>query len=100
MEKQNAANIKIEIKVDDEIASGKFVNYSNISSSAEEFILDFVFIHPTPPPGFGKLLSRILCTPAHAKRFANALSHNIKKYEEKFGEIKVVNQQPNEGSIQ
>jgi len=28
-------------------------------------------------------------TPQHAKRFLNALSGNIRKYEQRFGEIKL-----------
>ncbi len=44
--------MKIEIKVDDREASGHFANFANIAHSPEEFIVDFLFINPTPPPGF------------------------------------------------
>ncbi|MCU0821175.1 MAG: DUF3467 domain-containing protein [Spirochaetes bacterium] len=88
MEK-NIKDVKIEIKVDETVAAGVFSNFANITHSAEEYILDFLFINPTPPPGFGKLVSRIVMTPGHAKRILYALSNNIKNYEEKFGEIKV-----------
>lgn len=81
--------IKVEIKVDDETASGKFSNFSNITQSNEEFIFDYLFINPAPPPGFGKLISRIVMTPGHAKRLYMALKSNIDNYEEQFGEIKV-----------
>ena len=88
MEK-NIKDVKIEIKVDETVAAGVFSNFANITHSAEEYILDFLFINPTPPPGFGKLVSRIIMTPGHAKRVLHALSNNIKNYEEKFGEIKI-----------
>ena len=87
---KDSMDVKIEIKVDESIASGVFSNFANISHSPDEFILDFLFVNPGPPPGFGKLASRIILTPGHAKRILSALSDNIKKYEERFGEIKVV----------
>lgn len=88
MEK-NRNDLKIEIKVDDNTATGVFSNFANISHANDEFILDFIFVNPTPPPGFGKLVSRVILTPGHAKRIQLALSDNIRKYEEKFGEIKL-----------
>ena len=88
MEK-NIKDVKIEIKVDESVATGVFSNFANITHSAEEYILDFLFINPTPPPGFGKLVSRVIMTPGHAKRILLALSNNIKNYEDKFGEIKI-----------
>ncbi|MEG2666520.1 MAG: DUF3467 domain-containing protein, partial [Bacteroidales bacterium] len=40
-------------------------------------------------PGVPKaqVKSRIILTPQHAKRLLRALSDNVRKYEEKFGEI-------------
>ena len=88
-------DVKIEIKVDESVATGVFSNFANISHSPEEFVLDFLFVNPTPPPGFGKLVSRIILTPGHAKRILMALSDNIRKYEENFNEIKVLSQPEN-----
>ena len=88
MEKEKK-DLKIEIKVDESIASGVFSNFANISHSPDEFIVDFLFINPTPPPGFGKLVSRIILSPGHAKRILDALGENVKKYEDRFGEIRV-----------
>lgn len=82
-------DMKIEIKVDETDATGNFTNFANITHSPEEFIVDFLFVNPTPPPGFGKLVSRLILTPGHAKRVLMALTDNIKKFEERFGEIKV-----------
>lgn len=85
MEKKD---VKIEIKVDETIATGVFSNIANITHSVEEFVLDFLYVNPAPPPGFGKLVSRVILTPGHAKRILHALSENIRNYEGKFGEIK------------
>ena len=84
---QNYNEMKIEIKVDEATAAGKYSNYTNISSSPEEFVLDFLFVQPTPPPGFGKLMSRVILTPGHAKRLARILSDKVRDYESRFGEI-------------
>ena len=92
-------DLQIEIKVDEAIAGGTYVNYTNISHSAEEFVMDFLFIHPTPPPGFGKLMSRVLLSPGHAKRLLLALTENIQKYEDRFGAINIGPDQPT-GKIQ
>lgn len=92
--------MKIEIKADENIASGIFSNYSNISHSPDEFIFDFLFIHPAPPPGFGKLRSRIIMTPSHAKKLYLALSENITEFEKRFGDIKITTHGPGTGSIQ
>jgi len=96
----NEKDIKIEVKVDENVATGTFSNFTNISSSPEEFILDFLFVHPSPPPGFGKLMSRIVLTPAHAKRLMSVLGDNIRQYEERFGEIAVQNQHGSVNNLQ
>ncbi|MCX7678531.1 MAG: DUF3467 domain-containing protein [Spirochaetes bacterium] len=80
--------MKIEIKVDEKDATGHFSNFANIVHSPEEFIIDFLFINPTPP-GYGKLVSRVILTPQHAKRLLFALTDNINKYEKVHGEIKI-----------
>jgi hypothetical protein len=86
---QKEKDVKIEVKVDEAVATGTFVNFSNVSHSPEEFVFDFIFVHPAPPPGFGKLLSRIILSPAHAKRFQAALAENIREYEQRFGTINI-----------
>ncbi|MBN1497969.1 MAG: DUF3467 domain-containing protein [Spirochaetes bacterium] len=97
---QKEKDIKIEVKVDENVAGGIFTNYSNISHSPEEFVFDFIFVHPAPPPGFGKLMTRVLVTPGHAKRFLTALGQNIREYEERFGSIDMHARTDNGGSVQ
>jgi hypothetical protein len=76
---------KIDIKVDEEIARGQYTNVAAIRHTREEFIFDFAFVFPDGP--MGKLLSRLILSPAHAKRFVEALEANIRRYEENFGSI-------------
>lgn len=52
-------------------------------------MVDFLFVHPSPPPGFGKLMSRMILTPGHAKRLLMALTENVNRYENQFGEIEI-----------
>jgi hypothetical protein len=96
----NEKDVKIEIKVEENIATGMFSNFSNISHSPDEVIFDFIFVHPAPPPGFGKLMSRVIMTPGHAKRFLLALGQNIREYEERFGEIDIHAKINNNGKLQ
>ncbi len=77
---------KIEVQLDPNIMMGIFSNVANISHTKEEFILDHLIIQQNPAP-FGKLVSRIIVTPGHAKRILMALQENIKKYEANFGII-------------
>ncbi|MBM3297829.1 MAG: DUF3467 domain-containing protein [Candidatus Aminicenantes bacterium] len=76
---------KIEIKVDEGIALGQYSNLAAIRHSREEFIFDFAFLFPDGP--MGKLVARLILSPAHAKRFLDALESNVKRYEENFGTI-------------
>lgn len=91
--------MKIEIKVDEKDATGHFANFANIVHSPEEFIIDYLFINPTPP-GYGKLVSRIILTPQHAKRLLMALSENIGKYEAANGEIRLAPANVNAKTVQ
>ncbi len=86
MEKKD---VKIEVKIDESTAQGNFANFTNISHTPEEFVVDFLFVHPSPPPGFGKLMSRMILTPGHAKRLLMALTENVNRYENQFGEIEI-----------
>jgi hypothetical protein len=88
IDKSKKQDLKINIIVDPETGQGKFSNMANLSHSNEEFTLDFIYINPSPPP-FGKMVSRIVMTPGHCKRFYRALQENIEKFERKFGEINI-----------
>ena len=82
-DKKNKKKFDIELK--EEIADGIFSNLVVITHSNSEFVLDFVRVMPGMKGG--KVKSRIIITPQHAKRLRNALSENIEKYEKMFGSV-------------
>jgi len=68
-----------------------------VSHRKEEFVLDFLFVHPQKSDqgqGVANLRSRVITTPEHIKRIVVALGENIRRYEDKFGEIKVATDLP------
>jgi len=73
----------LQIKADDEIAKGRFVNLAQAASSHDAFVLDFAFVQHQ----LGWLISRLILSPTHAKRFHRALGSAITQHEERFGEI-------------
>ena len=87
MEEKKEAVQQIQIEIDDLTAQGVYSNLAVISHSPDEFIIDFIFIQPQVPKA--KVRARVITSPQHIKRFLAALQDNIKKYEEKFGEIKI-----------
>ncbi len=70
-----------------ENVEGVYSNLAVITHSPAEFVIDFARVLPGVPKA--KVYSRIIMTPQHAKLLLKALEENIKKYEEKFGEIKL-----------
>ena len=77
--------VNIQIQADDATKEGVYSNLAMIAHSAEEFVLDFIFVVPSPP--FGKLRSRVVMSASHAKRFLRAFQENIVRYEQQFGPI-------------
>ncbi len=89
---------KIDIKVDEQVALGQYSNLAAIRHTKEEFLFDFAFVFPDGP--IGKLVSRVIVSPAHAKRFMEALESNVRRYEEDFGPIVPADIPPSVGFIQ
>ena len=90
MEEKNKSQIKIEI--DDDISQGQYSNFAIVTHSQAEFIIDFISILPGVKKT--KVRSRVVISHMHVKTFMRALDDNIKKYEKKFGEIKVISNAP------
>ncbi len=88
MKNQNQ-NQKINIELGEKEAQGTYSNLAIITHSPAEFIIDFTRIVPGVPKA--KVLSRIITTPQHAKMLMKALEDNLKKYEARFGEIRIEN---------
>ena len=77
----------INIELSEETAEGVYSNLAIITHSSSEFILDYIRIMPGVPKG--KVKSRIILTPEHAKRLNYALNENISRFEQSSGEIKI-----------
>ena len=83
MSQQPGQAQQVQIKATDAKLAGNYANMMQVSHTKEEFVLDFVNILPPS----GQLVSRILISPAHAKRIMLALEDNIKRYESQFTKI-------------
>lgn len=75
-----------DFEIPDDLES-KYVNFVRISHTAAEFVLDFSLL--LPGGGQPSVDSRLIMSPAAAKLFLGAFTENIKRYETKFGEIKM-----------
>ncbi|MAZ55859.1 MAG: hypothetical protein CMP54_02560 [Flavobacteriales bacterium] len=89
--KEKNVQKKINIEVKEDVASGIYSNLGIINHSPTEFVFDFA----TMMPGFpkAKVLSRIILSPEHAKKFMTALVQNISNFEKQHGTIKSIDLQ-------
>ncbi len=87
------AEQQIHISMDDKMAGGTYSNIAMIAHTENEFVTDFIFAHPPA----GKVVSRVILSPSHAKRFLKAMQENISTYEKKFGAIKEAPEPPKFG---
>ena len=77
---------KIAIDVPKELTA-VYANVAFISHTPAEIMLDFAQVLPRTPRG--KILSRVIMSPMHAKLLQRALAQNIANYERQFGEIRL-----------
>ena len=77
---------QIKIELEDNIGQGEYVNFAIVTHSPAEFVMDFIRVLPGMTKS--KVKSRLIMAPMHAKTLMRALQDNIKKFENKFGEIK------------
>jgi hypothetical protein len=78
-------NPPLQIEIDEAVARGVYTNLALITHSETELLIDFLFLQPQTPKT--KVLTRVVTSPVHAKRFLAALQDNIAKYEARFGTI-------------
>ena len=88
MEKESKKKHQIKIEIDDSVGQGEYANFAIVTHSPAEFVMDYIRVLPGMTKS--KVKSRIIMAPMHAKTLMMALQDNIKKYESKFGEIKIV----------
>jgi len=82
---KNVKEVKIPVKIDDDVALGMYSNFFNMFHNPGEFVFDFGRIMPGKQEF--KILSRIIMNPIHAKQFLRILTENIKRFEKNFGKI-------------
>lgn len=78
---------QINIELGEKEAEGIYSNLAIISHSPAEFVIDFTRLLPGVPKA--RVHARIIMTPQHAKLLLAALSENISRYEQQYGEIMV-----------
>jgi len=88
---------ELKIEVPESVADGSYSNFSIISHSGAEFIIDFARITPGVPKA--KVQSRIIMTPIHAKTLLKTLQDNIAKFEKNFGQIPEFRNQNSVGEL-
>ena len=79
---------QIKIEFNEETSTVEYSNFVVVTHSAAEFVLDYIRV--LPGMAKAKVKSRIIMSPMHVKTLMFALQDNIRKYEDKFGEIKVL----------
>ncbi|MDT8306593.1 MAG: DUF3467 domain-containing protein [Anaerolineae bacterium] len=78
--------MKIAIEVPKELEAA-YANLAFISHTPAELVIDFAQYLPRTPKG--KVVSRVIMSPMHAKMLQLALAQNLSAYERQFGEVKV-----------
>ncbi len=82
---------RLNIELNDKEAEGVYANLTLITHSTSEIIIDFARIMPGTQKG--KVFSRIIMTPQHAKMLQKTLDDNLKKFESQFGKIQLHGQE-------
>ncbi len=77
---------QIELKIADNIPGAEYANAMQVNHNRDEFQMMFLNILGQS----GRVSAKIISSPGHYKRMLAAMQDNLKKYEEKFGEIKEV----------
>jgi hypothetical protein len=81
--RRQARHISIELPPD---LDAIYSNFAVITHTASEIVLDFASVLPNAPKG--KIHARIVTTPTSARALLRALSENLNKYEQQYGEIR------------
>lgn len=74
---------KLSIKMPETVLPGVYANQMLVSHTREEFVIDLVNLFPPE----GVVNARVIVSPGHLKRMIRALSENLGRYEQAFGQI-------------
>jgi hypothetical protein len=81
-------SVRREVRADETTRRGVYANEAIVAHGREEFTLDFCFFSSLHPRQ-GQLVSRVIVSPGLAKRLLHALQENVRRYEERLGEIRI-----------
>lgn len=79
--------VGLQIQLDEKVAEGVYTNLALINHTDMDFTIDFLYVQPQGPKA--SVRSRVITSPVHMKRFLLALQENLRRYEQRHGEIKV-----------
>ncbi len=85
---ENEQEMKLEIQMSDDVASGQYINMAVVNHNESEFVIDCIYIQPQAAKA--RVHSRLITSPHHAKRLLLALQNNIDRYEQKHGAIDLI----------
>jgi len=80
-EPKQTTEAQIQIVTGDEMCRGRYSNNMMVTSSPEEFIIDWLL----NSPGGMHLVARVIISPGHMKRVIGALTDNLSRYEQQHG---------------
>jgi len=81
-------DMKLEIRMNDDIASGQYINMAVVNHNDSEFVIDCIYVQPQAAKA--QVQSRLITSPRHAKRLLLALQNNIEQYEKEYGPIDLI----------
>lgn len=81
---------EMNLRLPEQMAGGVYANGMMVQHTSDEFVLDFAMVMG----GTGTVVSRVITSPAHAKRIAEALKENLARYEASHGPIRGSGAQP------
>lgn len=97
MASENKKNPPFKIDIKDDVAQGHYANLVLMAHTPVEMIIDFCAMLPLKEGA--QVVSRVIMTPEHAKRFLLALNDNIHQYEQQYGEIRLRRQPQGGGTV-
>ena len=72
---------KLPIRCPQELANGVYANLGIVNYNQDEFVLDFIYLHPNTKSG--DIRSRVILHPNHVRRLVNTLNNQLENYDKK-----------------
>lgn len=85
----------LKLSIDEDTAQGAYSNFQVVGSNETEFVLDFAYVQPHQP--VGKVRSRVIVSPKHAKAMVRMLAERVRDHEARYGTIAEPKRPPGSG---